>query len=85
MYFDKFDICEAYSLILDWWNVGGDVHERPGIGGGLYRIGYRPSPMFSYDTMSENAKYIFWNAVKRLNLPVNETVDKIRLRHYAGA
>lgn len=92
-YFDRFDICEAYALLENWWNVGGVLWQRPlcrhrseSIGVVLHRIGYCPSPMAgTYEHLSDNAREIFWQAVKRLNLPVVTTVDKIRLQHYAGA
>jgi hypothetical protein len=28
-YFDRYDICEAYSAIENDWNSGGWLHERP--------------------------------------------------------
>jgi len=91
VYFDKFDICEAYA-VLEWhWNAGGWLQERPSnqrrmesTDCQLHRIGFRPAPSLDYGTLTDNGKAIYWNAVKRWNLPVFDTVDRIRLAHYAG-
>lgn len=55
--FDRFDICEAYALYADHYNVGGyatgrkyespELAERTGdIWTRLSRIGFRPAPCF---------------------------------------
>ena len=59
MYFDRFDICEAYYLFFS------DYHE--GQGSEKYcRLSrmldyFKPSPSLSYDTMTENAQVIYDN------------------------
>lgn len=64
MYFDRFDIVEAWYLAL------AHCH------GGQYSYNYkrlcrmlrwfRPSPMLSVETLNENAREIYENACKRL-------------------
>lgn len=69
MYFDRFDICEAYLLLENDWNVGGVVWERPSnkrrmmsTGFQLHRMGFRPSPFgVTWETLSENGREIYRN------------------------
>jgi hypothetical protein len=83
MYFDRFDICEAY-LVLEWdYHTGGWLQERPSnvrrgerrgyVGEStdvqLHRMQFRPRPSLSYDTLSENAKDIYEAARTRFGLP----------------
>ena len=76
MYFDRFDIAEAY-LALEWdYNKGGWLQERPSnrrrleaTDVQLRRIGFRPSPLFSgYASLTENGKAIYDNAKARFGL-----------------
>ena len=78
MYFDRFDICEAY-LTPEWeWHVGGWLHERPSnqrrmesTDVQLHRMGFRPSPMLGeYDDLTENGKAIYDLAAQRYGLPI---------------
>lgn len=79
---DRFDICEAYA-VLEWdWHQGGWLHERPSnvrrgqrrgfVGEAtsiqLARIGFKPSPMLSYATLTENGKDIYHAAARRFGL-----------------
>ncbi len=65
-YFDRYDICEAY-LVLEWdWHKGGWLHERPSnrrrmesTDVQLHRMQYKPSPMLTFDTLSDNGKEIY--------------------------
>lgn len=72
-YFDRFDICEAY-LVFEWdWHSGGWLRERPSnvrrgqrrgfVGEStdvqLHRMGFKSSPLLSYDTLSDNGKEIY--------------------------
>ena len=81
-YFDRFDICEAY-LVLEWdWHCGGWLHERPSnvrrgqargyVGEStdvqLARMGFRPRPNLSYDTLSENGREIYNHARESFGL-----------------
>jgi len=67
MYFERFDICEAY-LALEWdWNLGGWLQERPSnvrrreaTHVQLARIGFKPSPLFKgYESLSDNGREIY--------------------------
>jgi hypothetical protein len=73
MYWDRFDICEAYA-VLEWdYNEGGWLHERPSnvrrgkrrgyVGEAtsiqLARIGFKPAPSLSFETLSENGQEIY--------------------------
>lgn len=63
MYFDRFDICEAY-LALEWdYNVGGVLQERGrrySVGVQLKRIGFEHGAIFrGFDSLSENGKEIY--------------------------
>lgn len=69
MYFDRFDICEAY-LALEWdYNTSGWLPERPSnrrrmesTDVQLHRMHFRPSPMFKgFDSLSENGQEIYRN------------------------
>lgn len=80
--FDRFDICEAYA-VLEWdWHSGGWLHERPSnvrrgkargyIGEStdiqLSRMGFRPRPNLSYETLTENGREIYDAAAQRFGL-----------------
>ena len=67
-YFDRLDICEAYYILESDYNVGGWLRERPSnvrrmesCSVQLHRIGFKPSPIISYDNLSENGKVIYDN------------------------
>jgi hypothetical protein len=75
-YFDRFDICEAYACLESDYNVGGWLRERPSnqrrreaCSVQLHRMQFRPRPNMSTETLSENAREIYRDAVARLNLP----------------
>jgi len=65
---DRIAICEVYYLIECDFNIGGIVEERPdnarrrkqpeSIGVQLSRMGFKPSPLLSLDTLdSEQLDY----------------------------
>lgn len=58
MYFDRFDICEAHSL---WAHDYGEyaVITR------LTRMGFRPSPLLRYDSLTDNGRSIYDALAKR--------------------
>jgi hypothetical protein len=64
--FDRFDICEAYAC-LEWdWNSGGWVRERPSnarrreaTSVQLSRLGFKPRPNLSTETLTENGREIY--------------------------
>ena len=64
MYFDRFDICEAYYMYATLWH-GGQGSEEYRIFGRLYAIDFEPSPMISVDTLEENARAIYDGLVVR--------------------
>lgn len=79
-YFDRFDICEAYYALENDYNVSGVLQERPSnqrrrmsVGYQLHRMGFKPSMFFNgYESLSENGKEIYDNAVERWGLPRDE-------------
>ena len=64
MYFDRFDICEAWFLAL--------MHCHGGMGSNEYRrlcklmTYFKPSPLLDVDTLNENARAIYENACDKL-------------------
>ena len=72
MYFDRFDICEAYT-VLEWhYNVGGWLHERPSnqrrmeaTHVQLHRMRFRPRPNLAFDTLTENGLAIYEDLERR--------------------
>jgi len=64
MYFDRFDICEAYYLFAADWH-GGKWSPEYAIFGRLHNLQFRPSPILSKDSLSENARDILANLIRR--------------------
>ena len=64
MYFDRFDIAEAWYLALTHCH-GGQYSRSYARLCKLRRI-FRPSPLLRVETLSENGKEIYENAVKKL-------------------
>jgi hypothetical protein len=68
MYFDRFDICEAY------WLYSNDYHEGMfsaiyKITGRLINMKFKISPCFNgYEDLSENGKEIYNSLVERKHL-----------------
>lgn len=76
-YFDRIDICNAYT-VLEWdYNVGGILPERKSNqrrnmsnGYQLHRMGFKHSRLLNgYNSLSDNAKAIYNNFVILHNLP----------------
>lgn len=74
--FDRFDICEAHYILESDYNVGGILRERPSnqrrnmsSGFQLSRMGFKPSPNLSFETLSENGQELYKVLVKRYQLP----------------
>jgi hypothetical protein len=75
-YYDRFDICEAYTC-LEWdYNVDGWLRERPSnrrrreaCSVQLARLKFRPRLDLSTDTLTENGREIYDEAVQRIGLP----------------
>jgi hypothetical protein len=76
MYWDRFDICAAYFTMEMDWNKGGWLPERPSnvrrnesTAVQLYRMGYKPSPLFmGYASLSENGQDIYHMLERRYSL-----------------
>jgi hypothetical protein len=81
MYFDRFDICEAYA-VMEWdYNLGGWLHERPtnrrrmeATSIQLARLRFKPRPNLSSDTLTENGREIYESLERRY-----ESVSTIRV------
>tara|TARA_R100001594_G_scaffold93447_1_gene127733 strand:- start:340 stop:537 length:198 start_codon:yes stop_codon:yes gene_type:complete len=61
MYFDRFDICEAfYAFAMEQHN--GQNSKEYAYFGRLKKLGFRPSPLFKgYESLNENGKEIYNN------------------------
>lgn len=83
--FSRFDLCAAY-LVLEWdYNINGWLPERPSnlrrmesIGQQLHRMKFKHSTELCFETLSENAKRIYFNCVERLKLPMSEEQKAIK-------
>jgi hypothetical protein len=64
MYWDRFDIVEAWYLALCDCHGGQGSPEYARLSRMLRY--FRPSPMLSVDTLSENARMIYENACEKL-------------------
>ena len=65
MYFDRFDICEAYYVFAMLWH-GGQFSKEYEIFGRLERMKFRPPPMLSGpEDLGENAREIYDRLVQR--------------------
>jgi hypothetical protein len=74
--FDRFDICEAHYLIECDYHINGRLRERPSnvrrreaTHVQLHRLGFRPGPMLSYETLTDNGRAIYDLLVGRYALP----------------
>ena len=79
MYFDRFDICEAYYLYAANYH-GGQATETYAIFGRLNNLQFRPAPGLSEpDDLTENGQEIYYNLVangyRKENVP-NPFTDK---------
>jgi hypothetical protein len=64
MYFDRFDICEAYYLALSHCHGGQWSKEYARLC--RMREYFKPSPMLSVETLTDNALEIYENACDRM-------------------
>lgn len=73
---DRFDICEAHA-VLEWdYNVGGWLQERPSnqrrfaaTSVQLSRLHFKARPDLSFDTLTDDGKYIYLKNVLDWRLP----------------
>lgn len=63
MFFDRFDICEAHYLYYLEWHAGQASREYEKLSR-MHRY-FRPSPLLSYDNLTENSKEIYDNLVRK--------------------
>jgi hypothetical protein len=64
MYFDRFDVCMAYYLFAcDWHSGQGSPEYR--ILGRLHALGFRPSPILSRRSLSENGRSILAGLIRK--------------------
>jgi hypothetical protein len=59
---NRIDICEAYYMFAADYHVSGLTRRcmsRRTIMGQLHRMGFRPSPMLSYETLTEEAQMLY--------------------------
>jgi len=79
-YFDRFDICEAYAVLENDYNINGWLRERPSnqrrmesTSYQLHRMGFGlNSAVSEYEDLTENGKEIYDALVKRWGLPRGE-------------
>lgn len=64
MYFDRFDICEAYYLAFSHCHGGQRSREYARMCA-MARY-FKPSPMLSVDSLSDNAREIYDSACARM-------------------
>jgi hypothetical protein len=62
MYFDRFDVCEAWYLFACDYH-SGQWSKLYQVFGRLQKLGFKPSPMLSYESLSDNGKVIYNNLV----------------------
>jgi hypothetical protein len=64
MHFDRFDVCIAYYLFA-CDRHGGQGSPEYRILGRLHALGFRPSPILSRRSLSENARSILAGLIRR--------------------
>ena len=52
MYFDRYDICEAWWLLAHDWGLYATITR-------LERMPFKPSPVLSYEYLTDNGKEIY--------------------------
>jgi hypothetical protein len=62
MYFDRFDILSAYYL-FGALHHGGQFTKEYAYMGRALTAGFKPGPLFSYKSLSQNAQDIYDNLV----------------------
>ena len=64
LYFDRFDICEAYYLYASHYH-GGQSSRLYEVFGRLYNIQFRPSPVLRLESLTENGRSIYDSLVEK--------------------
>jgi hypothetical protein len=63
MYFDRFDICEAWYLYTSRYH-GGQWSKLYEVLGRLHNIQFRPAPGLNYKSLTENGQTIYRRLVR---------------------
>lgn len=58
-YFDRFDIAEAYYLFFTHYHEGGGSRKYQRLSTMGQRLGFRPRPLLSVETLSDNGREIY--------------------------
>jgi len=66
MYFNRFDICEAYYCFASDWH-GGQWSKEYMIFSRLHHMGFKARQSLSFETLTDNAKQIYLNLVHGSN------------------
>lgn len=64
MYFDRFDVCEAWYLFAAGWHAGAGSAEYQ-IFTRLHRVGFKPAPALSKSSLSENGRAILAGLIRK--------------------
>ena len=67
MYFDRFDICEAYYLYASDYH-GGQWSKLYEVFGRLHKLKFKPGSLFGYWSLSNNGKGIYNSLVERRHM-----------------
>ena len=78
---DRFDICEAHA-VLEWdYNVSGMLQERPtnqrkmeSTGVQLHRMSFKARSNLTFETLSDDGKYVYAMNVLQWKLPAEGEV-----------
>jgi hypothetical protein len=62
--FNRFDICDAYYLFASEWHRGQNSTEYA-IFGRLHKLRYRPSPLLTKKSLTENARAILARLIRK--------------------
>ena len=71
MYFDRFDVCEAYYLFACEWH-GGAASPEYRIFGRLHDLGFKPSPLLSKRSLTENGRAILAGLIRKARRRLTE-------------
>ena len=64
MCFDRFDVCEAHWLFATEWHKGQWSKEYA-IFGRLSNLGFKPSPVISKKSLTENGRMILASLIRK--------------------
>lgn len=88
-YFNRFDICEAHSLLEEHFNKDGIVIERPSnrrrnesTGCQLERMQFSPSMSLSFESMDENGQDIYLINILKWKLPMDEEILQLMEKNW---